>query len=133
MVWKIGPACVAQQAKNVAASTMNGVEVSAAFTDMPLGPASMWPASVTAAGAGLTNSAAGTKSSQAPRPIVSCAARQSPCCKSQAANGDTVIGATPTPADTSDTARLRWLGTQALTAVIMGTKKLPAESPTSTP
>ena len=73
------------------------------------------------------------RSNQAKSPIVSCAARQSPFVRSQAAKGDMVIGATPTPAETSETARLRWFGTQALTAVIIGTKKLPADKPTRMP
>jgi len=66
-------------------------------------------------------------------PMVSCAPRQSPCWSSHAAKGETVIGATPIPADTRDTARLRRFGSHALTAVIIGTMKLPAESPTTTP
>src|SRR5436190_22398191 len=131
MVWKIGPACVAQQAKKVAASTMNGVDVNACFTPID-GSAAACPA-LAAAGAERTSSARGISSTHAAMPIVSCALRQSLFSRSKATSGDTVIGATPTPADTSDTAILRLLGSQALTTVIMGTKKLPPERPTSTP
>ena len=63
----------------------------------------------------------------------SCAARQSICVMSQAANGDIVIGATPMPTDTSDTARPRCCVNQPITAAIIGVKKLPAAMPTSSP
>src|SRR5581483_8424574 len=124
MVWKIGPACVAQQAKKVRASTMNGVERSAVPTAIGrCGTACELPAAAALCGAGRTKSAAGTRSTQAAMPMASCADRQSVLASSQAANGETVSGATPTPAETSDNARLRRSGSQALTAVIIGTKK----------
>src|SRR5690349_514881 len=134
MVWKIGPACVAQQAKKVSASTMKGVERSAVPTAIGGSAAAPeLPAAAALCGAGRTKSAAGTRSTHAAMPIASCADRQSVFASSQAANGETVIGATPTPAETRETARLRRSGSQALTAVIIGTKKLPADRPTMRP
>src|SRR4051794_36272355 len=134
MVWKIGPACVAQQAKKVAASTMNGVERRALPTAIGGSAAAVAAPAIAALwGARRTKSAAGTSSTQAAMPIMSCADRQSVLARSHAANGETVIGATPTPAETSETARLRRSGSQALTAVIIGTKKLPADRPTTRP
>ena len=52
---------------------------------------------------------------------------------SHAANGDMVIGATPTPTETSDTARPRCALIQPMTAAIIGEKKLPTAMPTSRP
>ena len=51
----------------------------------------------------------------------------------QRASGEIVIGATPMPADTSDTARLRLSANQSVAAAIIGAKKAPAASPTMTP
>ncbi len=62
-----------------------------------------------------------------------CALRQSICVMSHAANGDIVIGATPTPTETSDTARPRCSSIQPITAAIIGVKKLPMAMPTSRP
>ena len=61
------------------------------------------------------------------------AARQSIWVMSQAANGDIVIGATPTPTETSETARPRCSVIQPITAAIIGEKKLPTATPTSRP
>ena len=105
MVWKIGPACVAQQAKNVSASTMNGAETSASETRV--GECSAAAPRTASPGACRTNKAAGMSSAQTSTPMVSCALRQSWLASSQAASGEIVIGATPMPAETSDTARLR--------------------------
>ena len=44
-----------------------------------------------------------------------------------------VIGATPMPAETSETARLRCLSNQPVTVAIMGAKIDPAEPPTTMP
>src|SRR5258705_2874328 len=46
--------------------------------------------------------------------------RQSWLETSQATSGDMVIGAMPMPADTSDTARLRWGSNQPVTQAIIG-------------
>jgi hypothetical protein len=52
---------------------------------------------------------------------------------SQRANGDIVMGATPIPAETSDTARLRLVSNHRAAVVIMGAKKAPAAKPTRMP
>ena len=44
-----------------------------------------------------------------------------------------VIGAMPMPADTSETARLRWVSNQPVTLAIIGAKIAAIEPPTSTP
>ena len=59
--------------------------------------------------------------------------RQSWCEISQAANGDIVIGAIPMPADTSETARLRWVSNQPVTHAIIGAKIAAVEPPTISP
>ena len=48
--------------------------------------------------------------------------RQSWIVNSHAASGDMVIGAMPKPAETSDTARLRWVSNQPVTQAIIGAK-----------
>src|SRR5215470_9424750 len=99
MVWKIGPECIAQQAKKVSARTMNGGERSAAPSDMSV-PTTPAPDAVVALRAacsrgGLrTSIEAGTSKTAAKTPIVNCALRQSSEDSSQPANGDMVIGAT---------------------------------------
>src|SRR5436190_17988594 len=136
MVWKIGPECVPQQAKNVSPRTMNWGERSAAPTEgNGSADAPGVPCAAPAAGAGArrTSSAAGRTSAAATRAIVNCALRQSMVETSQLANGDIVIGATPTPIETSETARARRRSNQAATVAISGAKKLPDAVPTSTP
>ncbi len=44
-----------------------------------------------------------------------------------------VIGATPPPIDTSETARLRFLSNQPRVAEMIGAKKAPPEAPTRPP
>src|SRR5215218_8350968 len=44
-----------------------------------------------------------------------------------------VIGAMPMPAETSETARLRWVSNQPVTQAIIGAKIAAMEPPTSTP
>ena len=61
------------------------------------------------------------------------AVRQSYAVISQRANGEIVSGATPMPAETSDTARLRCLSNQAVVSAIIGAKNVLAASPTRTP
>src|SRR5687767_4266425 len=132
MVWKMGPECAAQHAKNVSASTTNCGERSASATP-PKGPSAAAPAASAVRGAGRTKNAAGTSSAHARTAMVSCALRQSVQDTSQAANGESVNGATPIPTETSETARLRWRSNHDITAEIIGAKKLPADTPTSTP
>src|SRR5687768_8133802 len=112
---------------------MNGAERSAAPAD-PATPADgAAPESAAATGVGRTNRAAGMSKTHTRTPMMSCAVRQSVQETSHAANGDSVSGATPTPTDTSDTARLRWRSNHAITAAIIGAKKLPAATPTISP
>ena len=47
--------------------------------------------------------------------------------------GATVMGATPMPAETSETARLRWRSNQPVTVAISGAKMAPPPTPTRTP
>ena len=52
---------------------------------------------------------------------------------SHAAKGAMVIGAMPMPAETSDTARLRWVSNQPVTQAIIGTMMAAALPPTRSP
>ena len=52
---------------------------------------------------------------------------------SQATSGDMVIGAIPMPAETSDTARLRWVSNQPVTQAIIGAKMAAVADPVSRP
>jgi hypothetical protein len=52
---------------------------------------------------------------------------------SRAANGDMVIGAIPMPAETRDTARLRFVSNQPVTQAIMGAKIAAVAPPTIKP
>ena len=52
---------------------------------------------------------------------------------SQAASGDMIIGAIPMPAETSETARLRWVSNQPVTHAIIGAKIAEIEPPTISP
>src|SRR5579883_2330562 len=64
---------------------------------------------------------------------ISIEVRQSYCETSQATSGDIVIGAIPMPAETSDTARLRWVSNQPVTVAIIGAKIAAVPPPTITP
>src|ERR1700728_4502765 len=59
--------------------------------------------------------------------------RQSWCETSQAASGDMISGAIPMPADTSETARLRWVSNQPVTQAIIGAKIAAVEARTISP
>src|SRR5215475_8963096 len=133
-MWKIGPECAAQQRKKVIASTMNcgdrnasPAEIDGSSTPAPL------PTTFGEAGARRTKRAAGIRSDQATMPITIIAVRQSYVEISQRANGEMVIGATPIPAETSDTARERLSSNQSVAAAIMGAKNAPAARPTIRP
>ena len=65
--------------------------------------------------------------------MTSIALRQSIRPMSKAANGDMVIGAMPNPAETSETARLRWVSNQRVTVAINGGRMAEIETPTSAP
>ena len=80
-----------------------------------------------------TSRAAGISRIQATTPMIIIAVRQSYAESSQAAKGEIVIGATPMPADTNETARLRLVSNHAVAAATIGAKKAPAASPTRMP
>ena len=65
--------------------------------------------------------------------MTSIAVRQSYVVINQRASGEIVIGATPMPAETSDTARLRCVSNYAVVNAIIGAKKVLAARPTRTP
>jgi len=112
---------------------MNARERSALRADISGSALAAVPAAPAGTGVRRMNHTAGSSTAQAPRPITICAVRQ-PCCEtSQPANGAIVIGATPMPADTSDTARLRCLSNDAAVAAITGAKNAPAATPISRP
>src|SRR5262245_19158879 len=130
MVWKIGPEEAAQQSKYVSARMMNGAERRGAPAELCSVPTlAAWPLT----GGWRTKKAAGMSRTHTRTPMMSCALRQSVQETSHAANGDNVSGATPTPTETSETARLRWRSNQPITDAIIGAKKLPAAMPTSSP
>ena len=66
-------------------------------------------------------------------PMTSIAVRQSYVVMSQRANGEIVIGATPIPAETSETARLRCVSNHAVVSAIIGAKNVLAARPTRMP
>ena len=114
---------------------MNCRERSASATEAIVPPCSALGAGpdMTAAGGCRTNIAAGINSTHARMPIANIAVRQSYVVINQRASGEIVIGATPSPADTSDTARLRCVSNQPVVAAIIGAKKLPAATPMIAP
>ena len=64
---------------------------------------------------------------------ISIVVRQSWVDTSRATIGDIVIGAMPMPAETSDTARLRWVSNQPVTVAIIGAKIAAVALPTIRP
>src|SRR4029453_9278364 len=131
-MWKIGPECAAQHRKKTRPSTMNWRERSASASEL-IGPSSTGPAAgALPAGTGgcRTHIAARVNNTHALTPITNIAVRQSYAVINQRANGEIVIGATPMPAETSDTARLRLLSNHSVAAAIIGAKKAPAARPT---
>ncbi len=131
----IGPECVAQQKKFVSSRMMNCGERSACASDISActgspdgadGP----PAS---AGARRTSSETGIMIAATTSATICIEVRQSWCRINHAASGDMVIGAIPMPADTSDTARLRWVSNQPVTQAIIGAKIAAQAAPTISP
>src|SRR5579872_1006269 len=121
----IGPECVAQQKKLVASRMMNCGERSAWPSDIPAsGAASFDGAAAIASSAGgrRTSSETGIMMAATTTATTCIEVRQSWFETSQAASGDITIGAIPIPADTSDTARLRWVSNQPVTQAIIGAK-----------
>src|SRR5487761_1941054 len=130
----IGPECVAQQKKLVASRMMNCGERSACESDIS-GAAPSDAAADTAASAGgrRTSSETGIMMAPTTTATICIEVRQSWLETSQAASGDITIGAIPMPADTSETARLRWVSNQPVTHAIIGAKIAEIEPPTISP
>src|SRR5665213_975805 len=136
----IGPEWVAQQKKLVATKMMNCGERSACARDIS-GGASAPEAGAPEAAAGAFASAGGRRTKNATGIMIAATTsvmiriekRQSWLETSQAASGDIVSGAMPMPADTSETARLRWVSNQPVTVAIIGAKIEAIEPPTIRP
>src|SRR6185503_14407606 len=131
----IGPECVAQQKKFVAIRMMNCGERSACASVMSGCAGSLDDADGPASSAGgrRTSSETGIMIAPTTRATICIEVRQSWFETSQAASGDMVIGAMPMPAETSDTARLRWVSNQPVTHAIIGAKIAAVAAPTSSP
>src|ERR1700722_14514337 len=130
----MGPEWVAQQKKLVSTSTTNCCERNASPTDMPdCGSTSDAVLAFTSAGGRRTRSAAGIMRRAATAARISSVVRQFMVETSHAANGAMVIGAMPMPAETSDTAKLRWVSNHPVTQAIIGTMMAAALAPTRSP
>src|SRR6478735_5873742 len=131
----IGPECVAQQKKFVNNRMMNCGDRSACASDISGGAGS--PDEVegplSSAGARRTSSETGIMITATIRAMICIEVRQSWLETSQAARGAMVMGAMPMPAETSDTARLRWVSNQPVTAAIIGAKIAAQALPTISP
>ena len=127
---------MAQQKKLVSNRMMNCGERSASATDIS-GCAPPSPAGAacppSSAGARRTSSETGIMIPATTTATICIEVRQSWCRISQAASGDMVIGAIPMPAETSDTARLRWVSNQPVTVAIIGAKIAAQAAPTNSP
>ena len=131
----IGPEWVAQQKKFVASRMMNCGERSACASVMSGSAVALdgVDAPLSSAGARRTSSETGIMIAATTRATICIEVRQSWFETSQAASGDMVIGAMPMPAETSDTARLRWVSNQPVTQAIIGAKIAAAALPTNSP
>src|ERR1700742_2190677 len=131
----IGPECVAQQKKLVASRMMNCGERSASASEIFGGasPDGNGAAGASNAGGRRTSSETGIMIAATTTAMTCIEVRQSWCETSQAASGDITTGAIPMPAETSETARLRWVSNQPVTHAIIGAKIAAAEPPTITP
>src|SRR6476660_3012139 len=131
----MGPECVAQQKKFVSSRIMNCGERSACASDISAfaGSPDGADGALASAGARRTSSETGTMMTATTRATICIEVRQSWCETSQAANGAMVIGAMPIPAETSDTARLRWVSNQPVTHAIIGAQIAAQAAPTISP
>src|ERR1700694_1372194 len=112
----IGPECVAQQKKLVNSRTTNCGERSACASDISGSELSDGTAdTASSAGARRTRSDTGIMIAATTTARICIEVRQSWLEMSQATSGDMVMGAIPMPAETSDTARLRWVSNQPVT------------------
>src|SRR6266850_1278562 len=131
----IGPECVAQQKKFVASRMMNCGERSACASDIStcVGSPDDMEGALSSAGGRRTSSETGIMTAPTTTATICIEVRQSWCSTSQAASGAMVIGAMPMPAETSDTARLRWVSNQPVTHAIIGAKIAEIDPPTINP
>src|ERR1700688_4070989 len=131
----MGPEWVAQQKKFVSSRMMNWGGRSACASDISAFAGSPDGAggALSSAGARRTSSETGIMIAATTRATICIEVRQSWCETSQAASGDMVIGAMPIPAETSDTARLRWVSNQPVTHAIIGAKIAAVAGPTISP
>ncbi|MGY3036571.1 hypothetical protein ACVIIV_005741 [Bradyrhizobium sp. USDA 4354] len=132
----IGPEWVAQQKKLVASKMRNCGERSASPIDISFCPAASPAGTATAcasAGGRRTRKDAGIMMAATTSAMICIEVRQSWPETSQAASGDIVIGAMPMPAETSDTARPRFVSNQPVTVAIIGAKIAAQAAPTRRP
>src|SRR3954471_16154916 len=132
----IGPECVAQQKKFVSSRMMNCGDFTACPTDISdCGPPAAEAAALAPASAGgrRTSNATGIMITATMTATICIVVRQSWDETSQATTGDMVKGAIPIPAETSDTARLRWVSNQPVTQAIIGAKMAAVALPTRSP
>src|ERR1700679_3883447 len=132
----IGPECVAQQKKLVRSKVMNCGERSACPRDISgsaVAPSEVTPDAASSAGGRRTSSETGIMIEPTTTARICIVVRQSWLVTSQATSGDMVIGALPIPAETSDTARPRWVSNQPVTVAIIGAKIAAVAPPTITP
>src|ERR1700727_2857547 len=131
----MGPECVAQQKKFVSSSVMNCGDLSACPKVIPDCGSSFVARTTFSdlnAGGRRTSNATGIITTAASTARIWRDVLQSWLEMSRAANGDMVIGAIPMPAETSDTARLRWVSNQPVTVAIIGAKIADAPATTIT-
>src|SRR5580658_2115251 len=127
----IGPECVAQQKKLVASRMMNCGERNASPSDICGAlPADDATGVASSAGGRRIRSETGIMIAATTPATISMVVRQSWYETSQATSGDMVMGAMPMPADTSDTARLRWVSNQPVTVAMVGAKIADVPAPT---
>src|ERR1700741_2897026 len=131
----IGPEWVEQQKKLVASRMMNyGDLIASARVISGCGTASTGAATFAAsAGGRRTSRETGIMMAATTAARICIVVRQSWIETSQATIGDIVIGAMPIPAETSDTARLRWVSNQPVTVAIIGAKIAAVAAPTKRP
>src|ERR1700755_2857226 len=130
----IGPECVAQQKKFVSNRMMNWGERSACPIDIDgAPPAEAASGSLSSTGGRRTRNDTGIMMAATMRATICSEVRQSWIVISHPAHGAMVIGALPMPAETSDTARLRWVSNQPVTVAIIGAKIAAVAPPTITP
>src|ERR1700691_5686772 len=119
----MGPECVAQQKKLVSTSTMYGEERRSCPIGIAGSAVAVPPACAdtrSSAGERRTRSETGAMTTTTRIATICSTCLQSWEAASQATHGDIVKGATPNPADTSETARLRCVANQPVTQAIIG-------------